>query len=180
MTDETGAASRRPLRVSRRRLSALLVAIPLGAAAVATATSPDQRLIVESVESGRQVFAIPVNEGDTVTLAYTHSVEKTPVRDIYVVEDGALRMARMEFSSFGAGLPTEGVERTESGYAVTPNTRHERLTVAPSEVAGHELIVADRRYDLVEAVTGSVAINVKAASLPTRALSSRPTGSSHT
>ncbi len=149
-------------RLTRRRLLAGGAVVVAGATAVAAA-GDERRLVVTDLASGDRYLDVAVSEGDGVVLAYTHSVEKTPVRDVYVVEGEALRMERTEFSSFGAGLPTDGVYRIEDGYAVDNDERFTELTVAPSDVAGHELVVDGERHDLTGA-EGSVAITVEAGS----------------
>ncbi|WP_368408661.1 DUF1850 domain-containing protein [Halorussus salilacus] len=108
-------------------------------------------LVVADAETDEQLLSVPVSDGATVALNYTHSVEKTPVLDVYEVDGTELEMVRMEFESFGAGLPSRAdVNRTDEGrYAFDPGGSYESLTVKPGEVAGHELIVADRTCDLV-------------------------------
>lgn len=147
-------------RISRRHLVAAFATVALGATASALVSSQDKTLIVADADSGERLLEIPVEDGDTVVLSYTHSVEKTPVRDVYVIEGAGIRMDRMEFSSFGAGLPTDDVERTADGYVVERDDQYEQLSVAPSEIAGHELVVEETRYDLVDAADGSVFITV--------------------
>ncbi|WP_306054707.1 DUF1850 domain-containing protein [Natronococcus wangiae] len=160
MTDHTdGSPSTRP-RYRRRTVLAALAATPLGVAAAAAARSPDRLLVVDDQDSGERLLERPVDDGQTVVLSYTHSVEKTPVRDVYEVDDDALRMVRMEFYSFGAGLPTDDVERTDDGYVVYRDDRYERLPVAPREIPGHELVVGDDRYDLVALADDRVTIQI--------------------
>jgi len=140
-------------------VTAAAVGIAVGAGAV-----DGQALLIEDVETGEESLSVPVEENSTVTIAYTHSVEKTPVRDVYAVRDAGLVMTRMEFQSFGAGLPsTVDVERSDGGSFVyhPPDRRTEALLVATSPVAGHELVVDGERYDLVElADGGSVRLRV--------------------
>lgn len=139
-------------------VTAAVVGIAVGAGAV-----EEQALVVED-DGGEELLSVPVEENTTVTVAYTHSVEKTPVRDVYAVQDSDLVMTRMEFESFGAGLPsTADVERGDDGSFVyhPPNQRTEELVVATSPVAGHELVVDGERYNLVElADGGSVRLRV--------------------
>ncbi|WP_202935050.1 DUF1850 domain-containing protein [Halorussus amylolyticus] len=123
----------------------------------------DRLLVVADAETGDRLLAVPVSGGTTVALDYTHSVEKTPVRDVYEVNDTELEMVRMEFESFGAGLPSRAdVNVTENGtFVFDPEGSYDHLYVAPGDVAGHELVVADRRYDLVALSDGhSVDIHV--------------------
>ncbi|AGB35928.1 DUF1850 domain-containing protein [Natronococcus occultus] len=141
------------------RRTVLVSAVALfGATAVTTASVADRTLVVADAESGDRLFEIPVDQGDAVTIAYTHSVEKTPIEDVYVVEDSSLRADRSVFHSFGAGLPTSDVERTEEGYVVEGTETHDELRLAPGEIAGHELRVGERRYPLAEAADGRVVL----------------------
>ena len=114
-------------------------------------------LLVIAEESGDPLLAIPVQNGTIVTLAYNHSVEKTPVRDVYEVNGTALTMVRMEFDSYGAGLPSHlPVERSESGTLVAyPNGTYETLAVQPGPIAGHTLEVGDESFDLVSLADGA-------------------------
>lgn len=154
-------------RLTRRRLLAGGAVLGLGATAVAVARD-GRTLVVTDLKDGDTYLEVPVEEGDSVVLAYTHSVEKTPVRDVYVVEGEGLRMERTEFSSFGAGLPTDGVYRIEDGYAVDSDEHYAELTIAPSDIAGHELVVGGERHDLT-AAAGSVTISVEPGSFLTGA-----------
>lgn len=123
----------------------------------------ERRLVVET-DDGTEVLTTPVGENSTVVLEYTHSVEKTTVRDVYEVRSEQLLMTRMEFHSFGAGLPSGAdVERTDDGsYVYQPAAQHrDELVVSTGRVAGHELVVDERRYDLVGlADAGTVRIRV--------------------
>ena len=130
----------------------------------ATSGAAEERVLVVENDAGETLLSVPVEENTTVTLAYTHSVEKTPVRDVYAVRNGGLVMTRTEFRSFGAGLPsTVDVERGPDGSFVyrPPNRRTEELVVATSPIADHDLVVDGRRYDLVAlAEGGSVRLRV--------------------
>ncbi len=123
--------------------------------------SGDQNLVVETVD-GEVLTAYPVNSSSTVSLEYIHSVEKTRVKDVYVVEDGSLVMDRTEFRSFGAGLPTEDVETRDDGVFVhrPERPRRDELYVAPGEVSDHELVVDGSRYRLAEHADTSVRIRI--------------------
>lgn len=148
--------------------AALIVLAALGVAvvglAVTAAVGTGPVLVVETTD-GTELLAVPVEPGTTVTLEYTHSVEKSTVRDVYEVRDGRLVMTRMEFSAFGAGLPSEAeVERTEDGTFIyhPPDRRTGDLLVATGRIADHKLLVDGTRYDLVGlADAGTVRIHVE-------------------
>lgn len=133
----------------------------IGAIAFGTTASAERTLVVTDGDTGERLLEIPVDDGQEVTLAYTHSVEKTPVQDIYVVDGTTIRMDRMVFHSHGAGLPSdEPIERTDDGFVVHSDETYDELGVVPSPVAGHELVVGDERYDLVALSDGWVAISL--------------------
>ncbi|MFC7137951.1 DUF1850 domain-containing protein [Halobaculum litoreum] len=135
----------------------LVLATLLAGAAVAAPTGPV--LVVEDVDSGERYLSVPVEEGSTVALEYTHSVEKSRVYDEYRVDGRTLVQTRMEFESYGWGLPSgadvENVDGTLVYDPAEPIVELETLLVSPGRIAGHTLIVDDRRYDLVARTNAS-------------------------
>ncbi|WP_135303576.1 DUF1850 domain-containing protein [Haloarcula amylovorans] len=127
--------------------AALLAILALGTASAV----PAQRvLVVEDAQTGEAYLTTPVENGTTVALEYTHSVEKTRVYDGYTVDGDRLVMTRMEFESFGWGLPSgANVTRENGTFVYDPPGELTRLTVAPGHVAGHRLHVGNQTYDLV-------------------------------
>ncbi|ELZ88208.1 hypothetical protein C453_02022 [Haloferax elongans ATCC BAA-1513] len=124
-----------------------VLALAVGASAAVPA---GQALVVEDAETGEHLKTVPVEENTTVALEYTHSVEKTRVLDAYAVQDGALVMTRMEFKSYGAGLPARANVTTENGsFVFDPQGSYRELYVKPGHIAGHKLHVGERTYDLV-------------------------------
>jgi hypothetical protein len=130
----------------------LAVATAVSIAGGSTATTT---LVVTDTE-GTELLAVPVEEGDTVAIEYTHSVERTLVTDRYVVSRGSLIDDQMLFSSFGAGLPAQADVRRSGGRYVyePPARRHDPLVVTTGSVADHDLLVDDRAYDLHELAEG--------------------------
>lgn len=116
----------------------------------ATALPGDRALVVEDAASGERLLTVPVENGSTVAIEYTHSVEQTPVLDVYVVDGNRLVMTRMEFESYGWGLPaTADVELVNGTFVAHPDWSGTELYLSPGRIAGHRLHVADRSYDLV-------------------------------
>lgn len=132
----------------------LVLAAVLGAGIGATEAS-GMTLTLTAVETGELLLAVPVDDGSPVTLAYTHSVERTPVRDHYVVRDGRLVMTRMTFESYGWGLPAGAdVKLVDGTFVAEPDRTYATLTVSPGRQAGHRLIVENRTIDLVALTDG--------------------------
>ncbi|SIS10763.1 DUF1850 domain-containing protein [Natronorubrum thiooxidans] len=152
-----------------RYVVVVVVAVLIATGVVLAAVPPEQTLVVTDADSGETLLEEPVDDGTNVTLTYTHSVEKTPVDDIYVVDGPTLRMERTVFHSHGAGLPTdENITRTADGdgFELWINESYDDVVVAPRPVPGHELVVDDERHDLVAMTDGSVVISVTEQRLP--------------
>lgn len=148
-------------RSTRRYGVVVLLVVFVATGAIVASGSTERTLVVADADSGDRLLEIPVEEGDEVTLSYTHSVEKTPVQDIYAVDGTELRADRMVFHSHGAGLPSdEPIERTDDGFVVAGDGSYEELVVSPSSIAGHELVVDGERYDLVAESDGSIVLTI--------------------
>ncbi|WP_254546136.1 DUF1850 domain-containing protein [Halomarina pelagica] len=137
------------MRTAVRAFAAVFVC--LLAVGGAAAVPAGQALVVSDAQTGERLLVVPVEENATVALEYTHSVEKTRVLDVYAVRDDRLVMTRMEFQSYGWGLPARAnVTLAEDGnLTFDPAWAGEELYVKPGRVAGHELHVGNRTYDLV-------------------------------
>ena len=130
-----------------RLLAGLAVVATVLAVVVAAQSGPV--LVVERVDDGQAVLTAQVENGSTVGLEYTHSVEKSRVYDGYTVRDGKLEMTRMEFESYGWGLPADANVTNENGTLVyDPPGAYETITVQPGSIAGHQLHVDGRTFDL--------------------------------
>ncbi|MFB6087155.1 MAG: DUF1850 domain-containing protein [Haloarculaceae archaeon] len=146
---------------ARSRAVALAVVVALAAVGAALPTS--RALVVRDAETGRTLLTVPVSEGSVVVLSYTHSVEKSPVEDVYRVRGDALDMTSTRFESYGWGLPAGADVHVEDGaFVYDPDWSGRRLRVATGYVAQHRLTVDGREYDLVDlADGGSVVITVE-------------------
>lgn len=129
---------------------AVIIGVALLAVGSASVVPADRVLVVEDAETGARYITTPVSDGTTVALEYTHSVEKTRVYDEYTVRGDRLEMTRMEFESFGWGLPSDADVTRENGtFVFDPSGNYSRVTVSPGSTAGHTLHVGDKLYDLV-------------------------------
>ncbi|AOW79402.1 C4-dicarboxylate ABC transporter [Halodesulfurarchaeum formicicum] len=154
----------------------VLVAIVVFAAiGLALGTPAQKTLVVERVDSGEVIIADSVSNGTTVGLEYMHSVEKTRVYDEYTVRGMSLANTRMEFESYGWGLPAGANVTLEDGvFVFEPDKSYQSITVKPGRIANHTLTVGDRTYDLVErADANSVHIRVTRTTPLTRLLVGR-------
>lgn len=131
----------------------LVISLIVAAAVVAAATlfvgRPGVEVRVAEHGSGRILWRRAVGPGGVVALQYRHSVERTPITEVFRAEPDGLRFLEMRFVSQGAGLPTEGYVREGDSFVL----RRERwvgvLPIRVSAVSGHQLILGDDRLDLV-------------------------------
>ena len=147
-------------RLSQPNVGAAILALGVLAFVVVAVTAPiGAALVVEDIETGERYVAEPVNDGSTVALEYTHSVEKSRVYDEYRVDGETLVNTRMEFESYGWGLPARvNVTNVNGTFVYEPDepiTALDELSVSPGRIANHTLIVDDRRYDLVAVTDGN-------------------------
>lgn len=141
-------------------LVALLAAGSAGAAPSAGTAPANHVLVVTNAETGEHLLATPVSNGTIVALEYTHSVEKSRVYEAYAVRGDRLEQTRIEFESYGWGLPADANVTRENGtFVYDPDQNLTELTVQPGEIAGHELHVGTDTYDLVE-LSGGEAVTI--------------------
>lgn len=115
----------------------------------------DYVLVVEDTKTGQRYLTQPVANGTTVALEYMHSVEKSRIYEEYTVRGDRLIETRMEFESYGWGLPADAnVTEVNGTFVYDPPGSLTRLTVAPGDIAGHELQIGNDTYDLVELTDG--------------------------
>jgi len=101
-------------------------------------------------------------------LRYVHSVERTPVIEVYRVDADGLHLILMRFSSQGAGLPTEGYVREGDHFVIRTDRRIGDLEVRVSRVASHHLVAGPDTLDLVGLAGDGAAIRLQAGRGPWR------------
>lgn len=64
-------------------------------------------LILRNGDTGKVIAVYPVNEGDEFSVTFVHSVNRSPVTDVYEIHSGAIYVTRTIYYSFGAGVQTQ-------------------------------------------------------------------------
>lgn len=64
-------------------------------------------LILKNGDTGELIKFFPVNEGEEFSITFVHSVNQTPVTDVYQVKSGKIYVVRTVYYAFGAGVQTE-------------------------------------------------------------------------
>ncbi len=108
-----------------KRVFGILITAGLFAAAAGFIPLLHALEVRESGGAGRVVFLEKVAPGDTFTLSFTHSVEKSEVIDYFRIDDDyRIILYQTEFGSLNTGLPavvSEGeiFERTDKGFRLS-------------------------------------------------------------
>ncbi|MBR6635197.1 MAG: DUF1850 domain-containing protein [Clostridia bacterium] len=76
------------------------------AAAVFIKTASAEYLVLYNADTGERYIAEKAEEGMMFSVEFIHSVNKTPVKDTFIIESGEIRAYSTTYRSFGAGVQT--------------------------------------------------------------------------
>ena len=93
-------------------------------------------LVLTNATSGQFLYLAPLDEGEIFSIHYIHSLNQSPVREIYELRYGQIMLTAIEFETFGAGMPTE----LEPGQTLT------HLEAGGMRIDGYERLIPDLRY----------------------------------
>lgn len=103
---------------------------------------PESHLLLVDDTTGAILQEIELDEGKTFSMTYTHSVERSEVKEIFEVRGNEIFVMESYTESYGAGLPYEGTELdADDGKFVIKdiNKKIESLIVRPSKLYPHYL-----------------------------------------
>lgn len=160
----SGASAHSLFMRSRAKLIILLI---LGFMVfLATRADRPYLLQVVNVRTGQVMLEVPLEAGERFTLQYRHSVQLTPVRETFVVEDGQMVLRETEYGALGVGLPygAEGrFELREDGRfnLFGLNRRFVKVCVWVSEIAHHRLEVRGKEFDLPLLIGDGILVEIR-------------------
>jgi hypothetical protein len=93
-------------------------------------------LVLTNDHSGETLFKTRLNAGEEFTVSFIHSVNISPVSEIFQFRDGQIVLTASEFETFGAGMPTE----LEPGQTLI------RLPEGGMRIEGFDRIISGLRY----------------------------------
>ena len=162
------AARRRRNAYRQRRLpaasAALVAAAMLACAAPAAALAPDTCLVVSAPPQNEPLALVRLDPANPVfTITYVHSVTRTPVEEIYRVDDEGLTETSIAFTEHGPGLPTEGAPgetwtRRDGRFVVTMERRFTGIRMRVSSEQQPALLSAGKSYALAQWGNRSLAL----------------------
>ncbi|MCL2842690.1 MAG: DUF1850 domain-containing protein [Oscillospiraceae bacterium] len=120
----------------RRRLVWLAVCVTLGALALFSLLHRTPYLVLSHAEAAQVLYIAPLSEGEGFSVNHIHSLNQSPVTEIYVLRDGQIMLTAMEFETFGAGMPA----------VLEPGQTLIRPETGGMRIDGFERRIPDLRY----------------------------------
>ena len=112
-------------------------------------SSPGKSRTLEILDanSGKVYGRWPLEETGEFAIEFIHSVNQSPVREFFGIEDKIIRPKAVRFSSFGAGMQSdleEGMSISRDGEAMVItgfNSSHKELNYIVGTVSDHLLFI---------------------------------------
>lgn len=138
--------------------TAAAIVLVIIAAAFALRLGAYKTILVLSDAGGGEVYAeFDVEDGNEFSISFIHSVNNSPLTDVYQVRGMDIYVVRTIYYAFGAGVQTEieedqALEYGENGEMIVSgfDRRMERLLYIVSPVSDHVLTVGGGEYSLTE------------------------------
>lgn len=116
---------------------------------------PHKVLLASDFRTSEYLRSWRISQGDTFEVVYTHSVQLTPVSEIYMVQGKDIILTETYFQSFGAGLPSTTpykFEITDNGFRIYDiNEIIDNLVYRTGAVrANHILIIDDEEFKFTD------------------------------
>lgn len=90
----------------KRLITAAVLMLIITAAAVFIKTASADYLVLYNADTGERYITEKAEEGMMFSVEFIHSVNKTPVKDTFIIENGEIRAYSTLYRSFGAGVQT--------------------------------------------------------------------------
>jgi len=117
----------------------------------------DTCLLLKDGDTGRLLAVFPIENGGEFSVRFVHSVNKTPVTDVYQVRGRGIFVLRTVYYSFGAGVQSEIQDGQTLAYGEDGsmtvdgfNRRMDKLSYIVGTVSDHVLEIGGRSVSLRE------------------------------
>ena len=124
-------------------------------------------LEVRDQDSGKVYGKWFLEEGGEFSIEFIHSVNQSPVKDTFIIENGMIRLLSLRFYAFGAGMPTsleEGQELSRDGDAMIItgfNSSFRELNYIVGTISDHLLFINGETVSLRELCGRNAHISIK-------------------
>lgn len=124
-------------------------------------------LVLRDGNTGREYARYPVEPGEECSVEFIHSVNRTPVRDVYeITEDGRFHNVRCIYYGFGAGVQTQLEEGETLSYqdgamVIDQIEKYsDELIYSLIPISTHVLRVGEETVSLPELVGGKAVLSL--------------------
>lgn len=142
---------------TKKFLAAAVLMLIITAAAVIFIQLRADYLVLYNADTSERYLTEKAEQGFEFSVEFIHSVNKTPVKDTYRIDEGKIRAYSTTYRSFGAGVQTQledGQKMTVdkdgnmiiTGFDIT----YDPLRYIVSAAYDHVLFIGDRQISLRE------------------------------
>lgn len=142
---------------TKKFLAAAVLMLIITAAAVIFIQLRTDYLVLYNADTGERYLIEKAEQGFEFSVEFIHSVNKTPVKDTYRIDEGKIKAYSTTYRSFGAGVQTQledGQKMTVdkdgnmiiTGFDIT----YDPLRYIVSAAYDHVLFIGDRQISLRE------------------------------
>jgi hypothetical protein len=135
--------------------TAVVVAISVSVFLFLYLSSP--YLLLKNGDTGKVIAFFPIKDGEEFSVTFVHSVNKSPVTDVYEIRDSNIYVVRTIYYAFGAGTQTEieegqSLEYGEDGSMIVSgfDRRIDSLSYIVGTVSDHTLQIDGKVLSLRE------------------------------
>ena len=90
----------------KKLIAAAVIMVIITAAAFTINMMSADYLVLYSSDTGKRYITEKAEDGMMFSVEFVHSVNQTPVKDTYIIENGEIRAFSTTYRSFGAGVQT--------------------------------------------------------------------------
>ena len=90
----------------KKLIAAAVIMVIITAAAFTINMMSADYLVLYDSDTGKTHITVKAEEGMMFSVEFIHSVNQTPLRDTYIIENGEIRAYSTLYRSFGAGVQT--------------------------------------------------------------------------
>lgn len=118
----------------------------------------NDKLVLKDAKSGEKFASFPIEDGERFSVEFVHSVNKSPVRDVYEIRDGGeIYVVETKYYAFGAGVQTELNDGEKILYGddgsmtiTNINTHIPQLTYVVGTISDHVFRISGEEISLRE------------------------------
>jgi len=114
-------------------------------------------LLLKDGDTGEILAEYPISDGDEFSVTFIHSVNNSPVTDVYEIRGGKIFVVRTIYYSFGAGVQTEigegqVLEYGDNGSMIVSGfaRQMDNLSYIVGTVSDHTLFINNESFSLRE------------------------------